>query len=144
MEEDGLFWYKITLTSWCVSWDNCRIGRWQTGRGGLMLWVTLCLETLSLTHATYLCIVADFMYPFMAAGDGLFQQVNFITIKYLYLKSFRFSTSYLKWVLQKQVESTETSPVNFQDCCCFKDLQLMSELNSTSMQFIATPCSTST
>lgn len=43
------------------------MGRWQTGGGGLMLRVTFCL---SLTHAAYLCIVADLMYPFMAAGDG--------------------------------------------------------------------------
>ena len=67
---------------------ECIMGRWQVGRASVMLWAMFCWQTLNpsihvhvtLTHATYLNIVADQVHPFMATvfpdGTGLFQQDN--------------------------------------------------------------------
>ena len=60
----------------------------KAGGGSMMLWAMFCWETLSpdihvdvtLTRNTYLNIVSDQVYPFMAKvfpdGSGLFQQDN--------------------------------------------------------------------
>jgi len=67
---------------------GCTLGRRQAGEGSVMLWAMFCWETLgpvihvdvSLTHTTYLSIVADHVHPFMETvfpgGCVLFQQDN--------------------------------------------------------------------
>ena len=67
---------------------GCTVGRRQAGGDSVMLWAMSCWETLgpaihvdvTLTHTTYLSIVADHEHPVVITvfpdGCGLFQQDN--------------------------------------------------------------------
>ena len=77
----------------CVAYMNTwhQDALWEEGKpaeGSVMHWAIFCCQTLgsairvdvSLTHTTYLSIVAEHVYPFMETvfpdGCGLFQQDN--------------------------------------------------------------------
>ena len=130
------------------------MGRRQAGRGSVMLWVMFCWETLgpaihvdvTLTHTTYLSIVADHVHPFMETvfpgGSGLFQQDNVPCHKAKMVQEWfeehNNEFEVLTWppnspdlnpiqhlwdVLNKQVQSMEAPPRNLQ---VLKDLLLTS------------------
>ncbi|KAK3530443.1 hypothetical protein QTP86_024354 [Hemibagrus guttatus] len=77
---------------------GCIMGRRQAGGGSVMLWAMSCWETLgpaihvdvTLTHTTYLSVVADHVQPFMETvfpdDCSLFQQDSALCHK---AKSFR-------------------------------------------------------
>lgn len=133
---------------------GCTTEKKQADGGSLMLWAMFCWETLgpavhvdvTLTHTTYLSIVADHVSPFMEAvfpdGSGFFQQDDVSCHKAKTVQEwfeehnneFKVLTlppnspdlnliNHLWDTLDKQVQSMEAPPCNLQD---LKDLLLTS------------------
>lgn len=81
---DGDVWGHVRLLLGEHMAPRCTMGRRQIDRGRVMLWEMFCLETLgpathvdvTLTHTTYLSIVADHVHSFMATIFLLSQNQN--------------------------------------------------------------------